>query len=589
MHPSTVLPALAVCFALVSACSGDTSAAGTGPDRPGSDGGGRADAESDAPEELTDAGPGDAARDDANPPADADDDVDVDGPCIDGTRTCDGASVVACQPDGTYAFVEACPTGCERGQCVDPCGGDEKSYYGCTFWAVDLDNSDQEVFGSSADGQQFAVTVSNPGDVEAEVLVFDGDDVLVAGPVVVPPLGLQSIPLPRADANDTQLARIGYRISANAPVSAHQFNPQQNSNVYSNDASLLLPARALGTTYVVAAWPTEVQNVPLFGPRPLRSFVTVVAVADGRTRVTVTPNRTTGTAAGPGVDAIAAGASQEFVLQQGDVLSLTTPDVHAADFTGMRIDGDRAIAVFSGSECGNVPLGNTYCDHLEEQLSPVDAWGTRYLATKFAARGTEPDVWRVVASEPGTVVTTSPPQPGAADVTIGPGDVLEFESTDDFVIDASRPVSVAQFMVGSSYPGPANGCTRDENSTLPQTCAIPSSASCTSGSGIGDPAQLMTVPETQLRTDYVVLTPVDYAVDWLTIAAPSSATVELDGAALGPGDAVPGVDWSVWRLEVADGVHRVTSTLPAALYAYGYDCDVSYAYAGGTNLETAAR
>jgi hypothetical protein len=44
--------------------------------------------------------------------------------------------------------------------------------------------------------------------------------------------------------------------------------------------------------------------------------------------------------------------------------------------------------------------------------------------------------------------------------------------------------------------------------------------------------------------------------------------------------------WAIYRPAVTGGVsHRVTSTQPVGLSAYGYDCDVSYAYPGGLNLE----
>jgi hypothetical protein len=40
-----------------------------------------------------------------------------------------------------------------------------------------------------------------------------------------------------------------------------------------------------------------------------------------------------------------------------------------------------------------------------------------------------------------------------------------------------------------------------------------------------------------------------------------------------------------WRVAGA-GAHRLRGSAPFALYVYGYDCDVSYAYAGGLDVPT---
>jgi hypothetical protein len=96
---------------------------------------------------------------------------------------------------------------------------------------------------------------------------------------------------------------------------------------------------------------------------------------------------------------------------------------------------------------------------------------------------------------------------------------------------------------------------------------------------------MVAVPNAQFRQDYIVLTPDEYQSDYVTVIAPSGALVNLDGAPLsGPDASVGGFD--IYRRSVADGVHRLDSTVAFGLYAYGYDCDVSYAYPGGLNLES---
>jgi len=60
----------------------------------------------------------------------------------------------------------------------------------------------------------------------------------------------------------TAVTRSAYRVTSDVPIIAYQFNPLENVNVFSNDATLLLPAAALGggggRTYVVAGWPQTI-------------------------------------------------------------------------------------------------------------------------------------------------------------------------------------------------------------------------------------------------------------------------------------------------------------------------------------------
>jgi hypothetical protein len=451
-------------------------------------------------------------------------------------------------------------------------------------------------FGSSAAEQQFAVTVSNPSEVVAEVSVAAGDGRRIVGPLEVAPGALQVIRLPRADANDTSLTQNAYLVTSTAPVVAHQFNPEQNAGVYSNDASLLLPISTLGNDYLALAWPTEVQNIPFVGPRPLLSFVAIASAGTGTSQVTITAPAGTGIAGGPGFEALAAGASRTVALAVGQVLSLTTEQRDRADLTGLRVRSDRPVALFTGSECANVPPRNTYCDHLEEQNLPLSAWGRTYAAAKFRPRGSEPDLYRVVAAADGTTVTTRPPQAGALSITLRSGQVLEFLSTESFLIEANAAISVAQFMVGSSYPGPENGCTRDPESPLPQTCTIPGEFDCIEESGVGDPAQLMLVADEQLRDDYLFLVPTGYEVrrsgetvslNYASVVSDAATTLTLDGVAVAEPAQPIGTTGRVVRwLEVGAGAHRLRGSAPFALYVYGYDCDVSYAYAGGLDVPT---
>lgn len=421
-------------------------------------------------------------------------------------------------------------------------------YLGTEFWAVDLDNYWAPGEPNAA-GAQFAVAISNATSENASVTVSNADGEYTA--LTIAPDGLEVVELPASDINDTSDTLDSWRIESDVPVSAHQFNPIGNDLVYSNDASLLLPTAALGEEYRVVSWP---QTGVASDWNALRGFVTLVATQPGTTHIEVTPTgRIVG---GDGVPAVNAGNLLEWDLEQFEVLSLAT-STQGHDLTGSLVRTDQPVAAFGGSECSNVPLEMTACDHLEEQLIPVQAWGRSYVAAKSKQRGSEPDIWRIVAHTDGTTVTTEPAQPGTPK-TLSAGEVLELESESSFVITASEPVTVAQYLVGRDY-----------------------------GAGIGDPAQMMAVPTEQFRQDYLFLTPPNYANDSITVVAPQGAQVTLDGAPV-PSNSFEAVaqGWSRAVLDVSDGTHRLTAEVPIGVTVTGFDWYVSYGYPGGLNLES---
>lgn len=517
--------------------------------------------------------------------------------CTANARSCQGNNIVQCSDDGrTQQVLETCETGCSAGQCVDPCAGDGKSYVGCGFYAVDLDNYSacssnadcdpgstcvqNECSNGGANREQFAVTVSNTSNRTVEVTVDTPDGNVVATRTVAPG-ALESIPLPQRDVENSSLSFNSYRVQSDGPITVHQFNPQNNSGAFSNDASLLLPATSLGTEYLFLGWPTVAS-----GPNAaaLKSQMIIVATSDGTTRVSVTSPIASMPGPGGTPAALVPNTPTEFTLERGQVLSFATERVASADFTGASISSDQPIAVFSAAECANIPLDNQFCDHIEQQLYPVDTWGTNFIGSKFFPRGSEPDVWRIIASQDNTQLRFSRNLSQFDGRVLNRGQILEFATTADFVLGADKPILVGQFMVGSSFPGRANGCDRGPLGNT-RNCAMPVDRSC-GGSSVGDPAYLLGVPTEQFRRDYIVNVPSDYRRNYLNIIAESGTSIQLDSAPLSatPSNTVGGYD--IYRIAVPAGVRRIDATSPVGLYVYGYDCDVSFAYPGGLDLES---
>jgi len=544
--------------------------------------------------------------------------------CIPNQRSChaNGIYVVECDALGAErCYVANCAAPpingvCVDGQCVAVCSAIAKSYLGCEYFGVDLDNAFVYCSGDpngqfcDAAGQQYAVLLSNPDQSHrAHVLVTTGDVAETYSPdgcssppphenfvmaASIPPSGSIPFPLPRRDADATVLARLAYRIASNTPITVYQFNPLENVNVYSNDASLLLPTTAAGKRYFVMTR-TQLSD-------ELRGFLTVVGIDDRPTTVTITASSPTGGGEdrvnGGFIPALQTGEVLTVTLDKYDVLNLETNE-RGSDLTGSLIEADRPVIVYGGHEAGNAPTpdwrcntttntcirdpsiacgcapGDTNCDpdtpcydipccadHLEQQIFPTTALGREYLAVRSWQRGREPDVWRILAAENATEITLDPPV--AAVPTLESGRWFEFESDVDFRISATKPILVGQFLVGENYRGAA----------------------------VGDPAFVLAVPTRQYRQGYVFLAPDKYEEDYVSIATPQGAPALLDDvearsmplARVSTIAAVGSVVWEAIRVPIADGIHWLDCADGCGVMVHGYDQYVSYAYPGGLNL-----
>jgi hypothetical protein len=436
-----------------------------------------------------------------------------------------------------------------------------------------------------------------------------------------------------ADIQGTQITPQAFRVTASLPIIAYQFNPLDNEIVYSNDASLLFPTSTLGTEYWVM---TRRQTFD-----SLKGYVTVVAVLEGETEVTVTlppytlenpvvtlPASSRDCQAGPDrerlcIPTMRGGDTRTFMLRQYDVLNIET-NRRGADLTGTRVESNRPVAVFGGVEAANAPNDDscvyrpvqddwvceatrrsqsprpcsnadgepdislcsdfiTCCaDHIEHQMLPDFAWGRRFAATRTKPRGDEAESWRILASRDGTNVTLSGlpdswwlpdmlPIPARREFTLDAGGWVDFQSPVDFEIDADGPIMVGQFLHAEQapYPGPIDG-------------QMPAHQDA----GTGDPAFVLVAPVEQYRSDYTFLAPEGFEFDFATITAPADAEVTLNGAVLEETDFTTfgSGEFKVARVQVEDGVHRVSSDVPFGLVVYGYDSYVSYGYTGGLDL-----
>ncbi len=511
--------------------------------------------------------------------------------CYPGDKMCEGNVAMRCNIEGTaWEMVQDCSQGgltCYMGACLSPCAGDLKqnTNAGCEFYAVDLDNAQEGEY--DAHNAQYAVIVSNTSkDAAADVTVTKPDGQTLAASV--PPMSLHKFELPKDwGLQGTVKGMKAFKISASRPVVVYQFNPLSNKvEVFSNDASVLLPAPSMGQEYYVM---TFKQYESTF-----RGYFTVIGVSSVPTEVTFTP--TCNTLAGGDIPAVNAGQSHTVTLTQGEVLNVES-NQPGGDLTGTHITANAPIAVFGGHEATNT-LNECCADHLEQQMLPVNTWGTHYLVTKTWERWKEKDHVRILASQDGTQVTLNP---NIVQVpTLNAGKFFHFQTSVNVEVTASKPIQVAQYLA-SSYEILGGGCPapfiNDFMGCIGPDCSndaqCPSGTTCEMYLGmgscapIGDPAMMLAVSQEQFMESYVFLTPDAYVTDYLNVIAPLDAqTVVLDNNQINPASFIPiGMSgYGVFRTAVADGIHQIWSDKKIGIVVYGYDDDVSYGYPGGMGL-----
>ncbi len=521
--------------------------------------------------------------------------------CVPGGNACSGGNVVRCTAEGTLGeILKMCDPQkgemCAAGDCFSACAAaaSTHSYIGCDYWPVTLLNTEVNPYFD------FAVAVANPitvGDVvqgaAAQVTITRGNQTLKQ--VAVAPGEVETILLPWVEElshvapEKSALVEDGaYHLVSSIPVTVYQFNPLQfekkatsscqdplswgpTCHSFSNDASILLPSTALKNEYLVISRTNFVVN-SIMHP----GFFAVVATGEGTTKVTVKSSAYT--ESGVGVAALNPDQTKMFSLSKGQVLQVVSKHVMSPcvatssgdgytycdmgpkyDLTGTRVSADQPVAVFSGHACSFVPYNKWACDHLEEQMTPLDTWGQKILVaqTKPQTNG-EPNVWRIVSGSDGNAITFDPNVHGP--VTLAAGQFVEFSAQGGFLVAGTGRIAVGQFMVGN--------LAVNKNLT------------------VGDPSLGLGVPIEQYRSSYDFLSPATYTANFVTITRPmNSGTLVLDGQQVdGSPTNIGSSGFGYQYVSLKPGAHHLTGTSPFGITISGIASFTSYLYVGGQNL-----
>lgn len=632
--------------------------------------------------------------------------------CLPGAQRCASTSTQqVCSVTGAWTDVTCStlpnlgPTAeCLNGACVDECteAARANSYFGCEYWTTVMENGlTPSIFKGNLSGvglgtadSEFAFVVSNRSVQPTTVTIrrWNNNAEQVVKTVLVPgrtdpatkgvaqiKVPWHHVAVPAGTLGTTGRGRVAYRLTASRPVTVYQFNPLSavglggtcnsvnqcnlepsgsgqtctagrcNYFSFSNDASLLLPAHILGTSYVgmtvehLALRPTTTGAPQNFS----NGTLSIVASQDG-TDVTVrasarTLASTTGMTA---VTAMSMGETRTFSLSSYEVLQLTTDlpailvsgssagnlqcgnnpydrtfacslgncsqvcRVAGGDLTGSIVTSTKPIAVFGGSACALRGFLDTACDHVEEQLFPFVTWGKNFVGARTAplrltnnqfatAANAGPDYYKVVAGCPDTAVGTPCPNGTSITLSVPPaaGDVLS--NAGGCAAGTSLTANNCRLLGGRFVEFRSKTSFTITASQPVQVAQIFAGQDATTGTtrpSQGDPSLVLLPPVEQWRSSYTVLTAPGTRDNYLGIVIDGArvAEVRVDGVAVSSWTNIASSNFRVANVPVLVGSHAIEvlpvpnqTQLPGAgVTVYGFDSYVSYGYTGGLDLTT---
>ena len=385
-------------------------------------------------------------------------------------------------------------------------------------------------------------------------------------------------PIVPAFSTLTQLHGTGkgraFHIQTTSPVVAYQMLPYGGGHAAVTGATLLLPTSVYGTNYIA----TDAYGASTTSGAAATSM-DLVASQDG-TNVTILPNHDI--LAGGGVPAAKANVPTTYVLDAGETLQFT----QNAELTGSPVQSDKPIGLFAGHPCVNVPTGQPFCDHAEQQIPSIQSMGHEYAAVTYRQRADSPEnpPWRIIGAVDGTQLTYSTDVGGPS--VVNEGDLVEFDTGTPFVVrsqDADHPFLLIGTMTGASGVTPS--------------------------SGYGDADVVRAVPTDQYLSRYVFFTDPTYPETNLVVTRTKTngvwADVTLDCAGTLGGWQAIDASHEFTRIDLVrhdfvpqgkcdNGRHEMSSAAPFGLTVWGwgtpettsYTGYVSYGYPAGQNVQT---
>jgi hypothetical protein len=378
-----------------------------------------------------------------------------------------------------------------------------------------------------------------------------------------------------------------FQITSDVPISAYDIYPFGGAASFIASGSLLMPTTAWGTNYVAAVPPKGTASID-FGP-----ILQVVGAADGTT-LKILP--TVSLPGGAGVAAAPANTVSTYTLNAGEYIEWHPAAGTVGEVSGTIVSADKPVALMGGLDrllLVSKSTSGSAADQEQEQIPPVSALGSTYVAAPFVTRrkslAPESLPHRVVGLVNATSLTYDPPVPGAP-ASVSLGEVVDFESSTPFVVtsqDVAHPFFLALITPGGTFP---DGTVAGNDPAKYDT------------NYLGDPEFDTFLPPAQFLPHYVFFTDPTYATTTLTVVrvktnnAFADVTVDCVGTVSDwkPIDAAGKYQLAYLDLKramkpvgnCADGPHIASSPVPFGLTVRGWDRCVSYGYAAGGNAAT---
>lgn len=359
-----------------------------------------------------------------------------------------------------------------------------------------------------------------------------------SAPFTVAPNSFTQVVIPSNDSlgDGTSLELVenkGFEITSDNPVAVYGMNFQYATS----DMFLGLPDTMLGTDYFLLSY--EGGNPAGFGTE-----AGVVATQNSTTLTVTLPVAFNGHAAN---------TPYTVNLSQGQTYFIWSGLNSALDFSGGQVQSNLPVGVYAGNECGNIPVADTACDLLIEELFPVNLWGNNYLSEPLATRSGG-DTFRVLASQNNTNVSVN----GTNVATLGQGSFVELTLSAASQIQSNNPVLVAQYANGEQYDGNMNA----------------------------DPSEMQLQPVNLFCNEYVLASDTtDFTPDFLNLVVPNAAvgSVTVNGVAVPAASFAPiaASGYEGAAVTITSNLNVVLAPLPIGVSVYGYANVDCYSFPGG--------
>ncbi len=312
----------------------------------------------------------------------------------------------------------------------------------------------------------------------------------------------------------------------------------------SSDATVVLPTPALGLNYRIITYKGLNTTYP--------SEFGIVATRDSTNIKIVTTANT--------VDNKTKGVPYYITLHKGQSYQVQSKTDSTLTGSTVEVQNCKPIAVFGGSVCSNVPTGCSACDHLYEQLYPINTWGKEFIAVHTATRNKDRLV--IVADQANTTLSIN----GSSSTITNAGGFYDADINTPTYITSNKPVAVGLFAEGQ-------GC----------------------GGGSGDPMMMWVSPIEQNIKSIIFVAQSSALINshYVNIIATTAScgSVKLNNVNIGSSFAtVPSnTAYSYVKKSISSGTNTIVSDSGFTAYAYGYGNYESYGYNVGSSIRDLVR